>query len=131
MYTILVADDDEDILGALGYVLKQKGYNVEQAKDGAETIVKSRQLKPDLILLDIMMPDFDGFFTCRELKNKEETKRIPIIILTARGEAEDIKTAFKAGANDYLVKPFGMDQLLYRIDEFLGSKSQVKSKPGS
>lgn len=123
MYTILVADDDEDLLGALDFVLKQKGYNVEQAKDGAETIVKTRKLKPDLILLDIMMPDLDGFTTCRELKNKEETKRIPIIMLTARGEAEDIKTAFKAGANDYIVKPFMMEKVLGKIEKLLGPKA--------
>jgi len=118
-----VADDDEDLLSALGFALKQKGYNVEQARDGAETIILSRKLKPDLILLDIMMPDLDGFTACRELKNKEDTKRIHIIMLTARGEAEDIKTAFKAGANDYIVKPFMMEKVLGKIEKLLGPKA--------
>jgi DNA-binding response OmpR family regulator len=128
MHTILVADDDEDLLRSLDFTLSQSGYNVEKAKDGAETIVKTRELKPDLILLDIMMPDLDGFTACRELKNKEETKRIPIIMLTARGEAEDIKTAFKVGANDYIVKPFIMEKLLGKIEKLLGPKAKKEYK---
>lgn len=126
MHTILVADDDEDLLQALDFTLSQNGYNVIQAKDGAETIVEALESKPDLILLDIMMPDLDGFIACRELKNREDTKRIPIIMLTAKGEVEDIKTAFKAGANDYVVKPFMMEQVLEKIEEFLVRRAEEK-----
>ena len=126
MHTILVADDDEDLLQALDFTLSQNGYNVIQAKDGAETIVEALESKPDLILLDIMMPDLDGFIACRELKNREDTKRIPIIMLTAKGEVEDIKTAFKAGANDYVVKPFIMEQVLEKIEEFLVRRAEEK-----
>jgi two-component system phosphate regulon response regulator PhoB len=126
MHTILVADDDEDLLQALDFTLSQNGYNVIQAKDGAETIVEALESRPDLILLDIMMPDLDGFTACRELKNREDTKRIPIIMLTAKGEVEDIKTAFKAGANDYVVKPFIMEQVLEKIEEFLVRRAEEK-----
>lgn len=126
MHTILVADDDEDLLQALDFTLSQNGYNVIQAKDGAETIVRTLELKPDIILLDIMMPDLDGFTACRELKNREDTKRIPIIMLTAKGEVEDIKTAFNAGANDYVVKPFIMEQVLEKIEEFLVRRAEEK-----
>ena len=126
MHTILVADDDEDLLQALDFTLSQNGYNVIQAKDGAETIVEALESKPDLILLDIMMPDLDGFTACRELKNREDTKRIPIIMLTAKGEVEDIKTAFKVGANDYVVKPFMMEQVLEKIEEFLVRRAEEK-----
>lgn len=126
MHTILVADDDEDLLQALDFTLSQNGYNVIQAKDGAETIVEALESKPDLILLDIMMPDLDGFTACRELKNRKDTKRIPIIMLTAKGEVEDIKTAFRAGANDYVVKPFLMEQVLEKIEEFLVRRAEEK-----
>jgi len=101
MHTILVADDDEDLLQALDFTLSQNGYNVIQAKDGAETIVEALESKPDLILLDIMM-------------------------LTAKGEVEDIKAAFKAGANDYVVKPFLMEQVLEKIEEFLVRRAEEK-----
>jgi two-component system phosphate regulon response regulator PhoB len=121
-----VADDDEDLLQALDFTLSQNGYNVIQAKDGAETIVEALESKPDLILLDIMMPHLDGFTACRELKNREDTKRIPIIMLTAKGEVEDIKTAFRAGANDYVVKPFIMEQVLEKIEEFLARRAEEK-----
>jgi two-component system phosphate regulon response regulator PhoB len=126
MHTILVADDDEDLLQALDFTLSQNGYNVIQAKDGAETIVEALESKPDLILLDIMMPNLDGFTACRELKNREDTKRIPIIMLTAKGEVEDIKTAFRAGANDYVVKPFIMEQVLEKIEELLVRRAEEK-----
>jgi two-component system phosphate regulon response regulator PhoB len=126
MHTILVADDDEDLLQALDFTLSQNGYNVIQAKDGAETIVEALESKPDLILLDIMMPNLDGFTACRELKNREDTKRIPIIMLTAKGEVEDIKTAFKVGANDYVVKPFIMEQVLEKIEELLVRRAEEK-----
>jgi DNA-binding response OmpR family regulator len=126
MHTILVADDDEDLIQALNFTLSQNGYQVIQARDGAETIVKTLELKPDVILLDIMMPHLDGFSACRELKNREETKDVPIIMLTAKGEIEDIKTAFKAGANDYVVKPFMMEQVLEKIEEFLIRRAEEK-----
>jgi DNA-binding response OmpR family regulator len=128
MRTILVADDDEDLLRILDFSLSQSGYSVEKAKDGTETIVKVRELKPDLVLLDIMMPDVDGFSACRQLKNKEGTKHIPIIMLTAKGKAEDIKTAFKAGANDYIVKPFMMEKLLGKIEKLLKPRAERDTK---
>ena len=128
MHTILVADDDEDLLQALDFTLSQNGYKVITAKDGTEAIVKTVDFKPDLILLDIMMPYLDGFAVCRELKNREETKRIPIIMLTAKGEVEDIKVAFKVGANDYVVKPFIIEKVIEKIEEFLGSKVEERSK---
>ena len=126
MYTILVADDDEDLLQSLDFILRQKDYKIIQTKDGAETIVKTLESKPDLILLDVMMPCLDGFFVCQELKRRKDTKGIPIIMLTAKGEAKDIKTAFQVGASDYIVKPFIMEKVLGKIEKFLGAKTQAK-----
>lgn len=127
MHTILVADDDEDLLQALDFALSQNGYKVIKAKNGTEAIVETVDFKPDLIFLDIMMPYLDGFAVCRELKDREETKRIPIIMLTAKGEIEDIKVAFKAGANDYIVKPFPMEKVFEKIEEFVGSRAEEKT----
>lgn len=91
--------------------------------NGAEAITKSLDLQPDLILLDIMIPNWDGLTSCRAIKNMKQTKDIPVIMLTAKGDTETIRAAFKAGASDYMVKPFGMDKVLNKIEEFLGSKA--------
>jgi DNA-binding response OmpR family regulator len=121
MYTILVVDDDEDLLKALDFYLSQSNYHIIQAKNGAEAVTKVYELQPDLVLLDIMMPNLDGLTACRGIKSMEETKEIPIIMLTAKGDVETIKAAFKAGANDYVVKPFAIEQILQKMEEFLGT----------
>lgn len=128
MHTILVVDDDEDLVQALEFSLRQENYNVVQAQNGAEAVIKAFDLQPDLILLDIMMPNLDGLTACRGIKNMEETKETPVVMLTAKEDVETIKAAFKAGANDYIVKPFGMDKVLKKIEELLGPKVQETSK---
>lgn len=128
MYTILVVDDDEDLVQALDFSLRQENYNVVQAQNGAEAVTKSHDLRPDLILLDIMMSNLDGLTACRGIKSMEETKKIPVIMLTAKGDVETIKAAFEAGANDYVVKPFMMEKVLEKIEAFLGSRVEEKSK---
>jgi len=121
MHTILLVDDDEDLVQALDFSLRQENYNVVQAQNGAEAITKASDLQPDLILLDIMMPNLDGLTACRGIKRMKETKEIPVIMLTAKGDVETIKAAFEAGASDYVVKPFEMDKVLKKIEEFLRS----------
>jgi len=128
MYTILVADDDEDLFEALNFTLSQSHYQIIQAKDGAEAVSKALELHPDLILLDIIMPNVDGLTACRKIKTTEETKDIPSIMLTAKDGVKDVADAFQAGANDYIVKPFEMEQVLEKIEEFLGSKVKEKTK---
>ena len=119
MYTILVADDDEDLFEALNFTLSQSNYRIIQAKDGAEAVDKALKLHPDLILLDIMMPNVDGLTACQEIKSTEETKDIPTIMLTAKDGWNDVAEAFKAGANDYITKPFILGQVVGKINEFL------------
>ena len=119
MYTILVVDDDEDLLKALDFYLSRSNYHIIQAKNGAEAVVKANELQPDLVLLDIMMPNLDGLTACRGIKDMEKTKDIPVIMLTAKGDVETIKSAFKAGATDYMVKPFAVEQVISRMEKFL------------
>jgi DNA-binding response OmpR family regulator len=131
MHTILLVDDDEDLVQALEFSLRQQNYGVVKAINGAEAVTKSFDLQPDLILLDIMMPNLDGLTACRAIKTMERTKDIPVVMLTAKGDIETIKAAFKVGADDYIVKPFGMDKVLKKIEEFLGTKVKEKSKSSS
>lgn len=119
MYIILVVDDDEDLIEALSFFLCRENYQVLHARNGAEAVTMAFDLHPHLVLLDIMMPNLDGLTACRGIKTMEETKDIPVVMLTAKGDVETIKAAFKAGANDYIVKPFGVDQVLEKIKEFL------------
>jgi DNA-binding response OmpR family regulator len=128
MHTILLVDDDEDLIQALQFSLHRENYNVVMSLNGAEAITISIDLQPDLILMDIMMPNLDGLTSCRAIKTMKQTKDIPVIMLTAKDDTETIRAAFKAGANDYIVKPFGMDKVFNKIEEFLGSNAQAQSK---
>ncbi len=106
MYTILLADDDQDLLDALDFFLSQNDYKTIRAQDGVEAVSMVFESRPNLILPDIKMPNADGLTACYIIQNIEKIKEMPVIMLTARGEIEDVKAAFKAGANDYVPKPF-------------------------
>jgi two-component system cell cycle response regulator len=119
MKKILVVDDQPDNVFILQDRLKRAGFEVIAAYEGETGIQKTIDEKPDLILLDIMMPDISGFDVCRRLVANEETKNIPIILVTALTDAEDIKEGFDAGAFDYIKKPFNRDEMLARINSAL------------
>ena len=119
MKKILVVDDQPDNVFILQDRLKRAGFEVIAAYEGETGIQKTIEEKPDLILLDIMMPDISGFDVCRRLVANEETKNIPIILVTALTDAEDIKEGFDAGAFDYIKKPFNRDEMLARINSAL------------
>ncbi len=119
MATVLLVDDDQDLVQALSFSLTQSGFSVITAKNGAEAITTACNLRPEVILLDIMMPNLDGLSACRGIKAMEQTDGIPIIMLTAKGDVATIKAAFEAGANDYVVKPFDMNKVLEKIREQL------------
>ena len=101
----MIADDERDIIEMLEYALNKEGYHVITAEDGAETIKKAEAHKPDIILLDIMMPKMDGIEVCRTLRSKPGFENTIIIILTARGEEYSEVAGFDAGADDYVTKP--------------------------
>lgn len=121
MARILVAEDDPYILKMLDFRLKHLGHEIIDAVDGGQALEIATREKPDLVLLDIMMPVMDGFQVLRKLKSQEETKNIPVIMLTAKGQEKDIVTGLEAGAADYVTKPFNFAELIARINRALGS----------
>src|SRR5256712_3286774 len=114
---ILVIEDNPDLAYGLRNNLESEGYEVEVAKDGARGLTRAKTAKPDLILLDLMLPGMDGFRVLRALR--EEGHGMPVLILTARGEEADKVRGLRLGADDYVTKPFGVLELLARIEALL------------
>lgn len=119
MKKILVIDDLPENVFILQDRLIQEGYEVITAYDGNEGLEKANEVLPDLILLDVMMPDISGFEVCKILTNNEKTKHIPIILVTAKASAEDTKEGLEAGAFDYIKKPFNRIELMARVKSAL------------
>ena len=117
---ILVVDDEEDILNVLRFRLEANNYEVLVASDGQEGLNKARSEKPDLMILDLMLPKIDGYKVCRMLKFDEAYKAIPIIIFTARAQKQDEELGMEMGADAYISKPFEPEILLGKIKELLG-----------
>ncbi|MEI2704400.1 MAG: response regulator transcription factor [Ilumatobacteraceae bacterium] len=117
MYTVLIADDDRAIRQSLARALSLVGYSVVEASDGAAALSQIEAAKPDVAVLDVMMPNVDGLTVCRVLR--AERKRLPILMLTARTETADRVAGLDAGADDYLPKPFDLDELLARLRALL------------
>jgi two-component system alkaline phosphatase synthesis response regulator PhoP len=120
---ILVVDDEIYIVHILDFSLGMEGYEVITALDGEQALEKARAEKPDLIVLDIMMPKLDGYETCKMLKAEPGTKDIPVILLSAKGRNVDQKIGFEVGADDYITKPFSPRKLVERINAILGQTS--------
>jgi len=112
---ILIVDDTVKNLQVLGSILREENYKIAVATNGNQAISIANDTNPDLILLDVMMPELDGFETCKKLKSINETRKIPVIFLTAKVETEDIIEGFKAGAVDYITKPFNSYELKARV----------------
>jgi DNA-binding response OmpR family regulator len=113
---VLVVDDEEYIQHILNFSFGAEGYEVITAADGAEAIQKAISEKPDVIVLDIMMPKMDGYQACKKLKSDPQTKSIPVILLTAKGRDVDRQLGSEAGADDYVVKPFSPGRLIERVE---------------
>jgi two-component system alkaline phosphatase synthesis response regulator PhoP len=125
---ILVVDDEIYIVHILDFSLGMEGYEVLTALDGEQALDKARIEKPDLIVLDIMMPKLDGYETCKRLKADDSTKNIPVILLSAKGRNVDQKVGFEAGADDYITKPFSPRKLVERINAVLGQGSSRQQR---
>jgi DNA-binding response OmpR family regulator len=117
---ILIADDDPDILALVSFRLERAGYEVVQARNGEEAVQVALTRRPDLAVIDVMMPRVDGYEATRQLRQQGETSRMPIILLTARVQEEDIARGFEAGADDYVRKPFSPQELGSRVQAALG-----------
>jgi two-component system alkaline phosphatase synthesis response regulator PhoP len=118
---ILIADDNENIRDALTYLLEDEGYDLLLAKDGADTIRKVRELRPDILFLDIMMPEINGYDVCRTIKNDPELKNTYVIMLTAKGQVLEQERGREVGADEYVVKPFSPMEILAKVKAILTS----------
>jgi len=125
---ILLVDDEKDLVYAVKLQLEAKHYEVIVASDGQEALDKARREKPDLIILDVMLPKIDGYKVCRMLKFDEKYKKIPLIMFTARVQDTDEKLGYSVGADAYLTKPFDSRVLLDQIVKLLGKDSGVSGK---
>ena len=116
---ILIIDDDPDVLETMTAVLETRDYQVLTALSGLEGISKAGKEKPDLIIMDVLMPEVDGFTTCKMIKENKEIKNIPVILLTGTGMIGDLEKGFAAGAIDFMIKPIDWDKLFLRIKKLI------------
>lgn len=116
---ILVVDDEPEAVELIAFNLRQAGYSVSSAADGAEALQKARAQLPDLVVLDVMLPEMDGFEVCKLLRREPDTARIPVIMLTAKAAEVDRVLGLELGADDYVVKPFSPRELLLRVRKLL------------
>ena len=126
---VLVVDDEIYIVHILDFSLGMEGYEVITALDGEQALERLEADKPDMIVLDIMMPKLDGYEVCRSIKSNPATRHIPVILLSAKGRNVDQKMGFDVGADDYITKPFSPRKLVERINQLLGQA--VTEKPTS
>jgi two-component system, OmpR family, phosphate regulon response regulator PhoB len=121
---ILVIEDEQDLADLLEYNLKAEGHEPDVARTGASGVARVKAFKPDLVLLDLMLPDISGSEVCRMIRELPEGKRLPIVMVTARGEETDRVRGFEQGADDYVVKPFSVKELLLRVKAVLRRGSE-------
>jgi DNA-binding response OmpR family regulator len=114
---VLIVDDEENIVFSLSFLLKKEGFQIETAYNGNEAIEKYKKFKPDVILLDVMMPQLDGYQTAKKLRSLDIFSATHIIFLTAKGTIQDKQKGYISGADDYIVKPFENQQILEKIRE--------------
>jgi CheY-like chemotaxis protein len=130
---ILVVDDERDIVNLIGYHLSKSGKEIISAYNGAEALEKIKESRPDLVILDVMMPELDGYEVCKTLRHHGDpaTRDIPVVMLTARVEIEDKIKGLSIGADDYIAKPFDLKELVLRTENLLSrrkAKMEVEDK---
>ena len=119
---LLIVDDEKDFVDTIAERLGAKGFGILRAFDGKDGLEKAHSEKPDLIILDVVMPEMNGYDVCRKLKTDENFKSIPIIMLTAKFQPNDIKFGKEVGADAYLTKPLELDVLLHKVNALLRVK---------
>ncbi len=117
--TVLIVDDEPNILTAIQFLLSQKGYRIEKATNGREALEKIAMVKPRIVILDVMMPEMDGFQVARRIRQDESLDDVRIIFLTARGTQEDRFRGYETGGEIYLTKPFDNDELVGTVQDVL------------
>lgn len=118
--SILIADDAPNIVLSLEFLMKQQGYNVRSVSDGAATMAAIAEDKPDLLLLDVMMPKKDGYAVCQEVRANPDCRDIRILMLTAKGRDVEREKGLALGADDYITKPFATQELVDKVKSLLG-----------
>ena len=116
---ILIVDDEVDLVETVRFPLEMEGYHVLVSYNGEDALNQARKEKPDLILLDLMLPKLDGYKVCRLLKFDDRYKHIPILMLTAKTQEKDKALGMETGANEYITKPFEIDHLLKKVKAYL------------
>ena len=122
MKKILIADDEHKIIMTLEYAFKKSGYEVYIARDGAEVIEMLKSKTPDLVLMDVMMPQMDGFTTLKFIKKDPKLSDIKVIFLSAKNNAEDIEKGLKLGADAYVTKPYSIKKLTQQVEEMINNQ---------
>mgnify|MGYP000449826620 CR=1 FL=1 len=126
--TILCVEDEPEMIDLIRLILSRKGYSVKGASGGVEGIRLIKELHPDLVLLDLMMPDMDGYEVTRRLRKNPATAAIPILMFTAKTQLDDKVAGFEVGADDYLTKPFNLEELLLRVNNLIKKSEQLSTK---
>jgi CheY-like chemotaxis protein len=121
---VLVADDEDDILRLVTTVIERSGHEVVSVRDGVQALAAVRTRRPDLVVLDISMPEMDGLEVLRRLRADAETSELPVLLLSAQAQEADVRRGFVTGASAYVKKPFSPRELAQRVDELLGSSAQ-------
>ena len=125
-YSVLIVEDENDIRQNLAFSLKREGFNIIEAADGEQALAAAMSKKPDIVLLDLMIPKIDGLSVCKRLQAAPETENIPVIMLTAKGEEIDRIVGLELGAADYIVKPFSLREVALRIKAVLKRRVEVR-----
>ncbi len=120
-YRILIVEDEESLLKLESILFASKGYNVTGVMDGKAALKEIETNRPDLVVLDIMIPEIDGFEVCRQIKENPETSHIPVVMLTAKKNSQDVARGTEVGANAYLTKPFKSAKVIEVIENLLGN----------
>jgi len=116
---ILIADDEPSIVTALEFLLKREGFEVEVARDGAEALARIESWRPDLVVLDVMMPQKSGYEVCRHIRERDESRHVKVIMLSAKGRDTEVAKGMTLGADAYVTKPFSTRDLMARIQTLL------------
>jgi DNA-binding response OmpR family regulator len=123
--TIMVVDDDDAFLKMMKTILPREGYRVHYTSDSTKVVQYAKKHKADLIMLDLMMPEMDGYEVCRKVRKDAEMRQIPILVVSAAGGKEVARRVFEAGADEHITKPFDQQDILYRINYLLGTSRRT------
>jgi DNA-binding response OmpR family regulator len=127
---ILIAEDERDIRDLITFTLNFAGHEVLQAANGEEAVQIALAEKPDLVLLDVRMPNMDGYDACIKIKSEDSLKDVVVVFLSAKGQKAEVRTGLEAGAAEYILKPFSPDQLVERVKANLERQGKVKAGNG-